>query len=190
VQNAAARLVFQESKFCRITPLLRSLHWLPVKYSIDFKILLLTFKAIHKIAPDYISNLISLKGSTRYSFRSSNTMLLSVPSGKSLKTLGDRAFGIKKIPVVPVPDRPYFFLPTLLFFQHDLTVQPYFLRVVACCCQNGACCHTNYWKNMKKYIISDLPTLIFSRYETGTTRFFLRLWHGSSCTVEHFAISY
>ena len=92
VQNAAARLVFQESKFCRITPLLRSLHWLPVKYRIDFKILLLTFKAIHKIAPDYISNLISLKGSTRYSLRSSNTMLLSVPSGKSLKTLGDRAF--------------------------------------------------------------------------------------------------
>ena len=81
VQNAAARLVFQESKFCRITPLLRSLHWLPVKYRIDFKILLLTFKAIHKIAPDNISDLISLKGSTRYSLRSSNTMLLSVPSG-------------------------------------------------------------------------------------------------------------
>jgi hypothetical protein len=39
-----------------------------------------------------VSNLISLKGSTRYSLRSSNTMLLSVPSGKSLKTLGDRAF--------------------------------------------------------------------------------------------------
>jgi hypothetical protein len=27
--------------------------------------------------------------------------------------------GVKKIPVVPVPDRPYFFLPTLLFFQRD-----------------------------------------------------------------------
>jgi hypothetical protein len=25
----------------------------------------------------------------------------------------------KKIPVVLVPDRPYFFLPTLLFFQRD-----------------------------------------------------------------------
>jgi hypothetical protein len=42
------------------------------------------FKAIHKIAPGYISNLINLKGSKRYSLRSSNTMsmLLSVPSGK------------------------------------------------------------------------------------------------------------
>jgi hypothetical protein len=55
--------------------------------------------------------------------------------------------GVKKIPVVPVPDRTYFFLPTLLFFQRDLmrlTVRPYFLRVVAGCCQNGVCCHTNY----------------------------------------------
>jgi hypothetical protein len=57
-----------------------------------------------------------------------------------------------------------------------LTVRPYFLRVVAGCCQNGVCCHTNYWKNHeKKYlkkIISDLPTLSFSRYETGTTGIF------------------
>jgi hypothetical protein len=29
------------------------------------------------------------------------------------------AWGVKKTPVVPVPDRPYFFLPTLLFFQRD-----------------------------------------------------------------------
>ena len=29
VQNSAARLVFRDSKFCRITPLLRALHWLP-----------------------------------------------------------------------------------------------------------------------------------------------------------------
>ena len=33
VQNSAAHLVFEGSKFCHITPLLRSLHWLPVKVS-------------------------------------------------------------------------------------------------------------------------------------------------------------
>ena len=65
-QNSAARIVFEESKFCHITPLLRALHWLPVAYRIVFKILLLTFKAIHKLAPTYISELVSLKdtGST------------------------------------------------------------------------------------------------------------------------------
>ena len=61
VQNSAARLVFDESKFCHITPFLRVLHWLPVKYRIVLKILLLTFKAIHKLAPTYISELVSLK---------------------------------------------------------------------------------------------------------------------------------
>ena len=37
VQNVAARLIFQESRFCHITSLLRSPHWLPVKYRIVFK---------------------------------------------------------------------------------------------------------------------------------------------------------
>ena len=65
-QNSAARLVFEESKFCHITPLLRALHQLSVPYRIVFKILLLTFTAIHKLAPTYISELVSLKdtGST------------------------------------------------------------------------------------------------------------------------------
>ena len=74
VQNSAARLVFHESKFCHITPLLRALHWLPVAYRIVFKILLLTFKAIHKLAPTYISELVSLKdtGSTTLDQMTSN----------------------------------------------------------------------------------------------------------------------
>ena len=61
VQNSAVRLVFHESKFCHITPLLRALHWLPVAYRIVLKILLLTFKAIHKLAQTCISELVSPK---------------------------------------------------------------------------------------------------------------------------------
>ena len=40
VQNAAARLIFLESKYCHVRPLLYNMHWLPVKFRIDFKILL------------------------------------------------------------------------------------------------------------------------------------------------------
>jgi len=40
IQNSAARLLFQESKFGLIIPLLRALHWLPVAYRMVFKILL------------------------------------------------------------------------------------------------------------------------------------------------------
>ena len=92
VQNAAARLIFKEPKFSHITSVLCQLHWLPIKYRIEFKILLFTFKAIHGMAPDYICKLISRKSSTRYSLRSSERIMLETPSGKILSTLGGRAF--------------------------------------------------------------------------------------------------
>ena len=40
-----------------IAPLLRALHWLPVAYRIVFKILMLTFKTIHNLAPLTFRNL-------------------------------------------------------------------------------------------------------------------------------------
>jgi len=55
VQNSAARLLTCKRKFDHITPILHEIHWLPVKYRIMFKILVLTYKAIHSIAPQYIS---------------------------------------------------------------------------------------------------------------------------------------
>ena len=91
-QNAAARLIFRQRKFGHITPVLSQLHWLPIKYRIEFKILLMTFKAIHGMAPDYICKLISRRKSTGYSLRSSKKVMLEVPSGKILPTLGGRAF--------------------------------------------------------------------------------------------------
>ena len=39
VLNASARLVCNAPRFCHISPLLRGLHWLPVKAQIQFKIL-------------------------------------------------------------------------------------------------------------------------------------------------------
>ena len=95
VQNAAARLVVQESRFCHITPLLKSLHWLPVKYRIVFKILLITFKAIHGLPPAYISDLVSVRDATgRHNLRSNNGLRLNHSSCKSLATLGDRSFHV------------------------------------------------------------------------------------------------
>ena len=72
VENAAAQLVYQESKFCHITPLFKSLHWLPVRYRIEFEILLVTFKAIHGFAPAYISDHISINHKGRYNLRSTS----------------------------------------------------------------------------------------------------------------------
>ena len=60
VQNAAVSLIFNASRFCHITPLLVQLHWLPVIHRINFKILLITFKALRGLAPPYISELLNL----------------------------------------------------------------------------------------------------------------------------------
>ena len=92
VQNAAARLIFKKPKFCHITPVLSQLHWLPIKYRIEFKILLMTFKAIHGMAPNYICKLLRRRKSTTSSLRSSKKVMFEVPSGKILPTLGGRAF--------------------------------------------------------------------------------------------------
>ena len=59
VQNAAARLVYNAGKYCHITPLLSKLHWLPIRERILFKILLITYKAVHGHAPNYIKELIA-----------------------------------------------------------------------------------------------------------------------------------
>jgi hypothetical protein len=44
VQNSCARLVCNTSRYCHIKPLLFDLHWLPVRFRIDFKVLLITYK--------------------------------------------------------------------------------------------------------------------------------------------------
>ena len=60
IQNSAARLVCSLPRFCHITPTLFSLHWLPVCFRIEFKLLILAFKAIHGLAPQYITDLINV----------------------------------------------------------------------------------------------------------------------------------
>ena len=65
-QNACARLIFREQKFCHVTPLIYGLHWLPIKYRIDFKILLITFKILNSLAPTYLSSLVFLRLSSKY----------------------------------------------------------------------------------------------------------------------------
>ncbi len=60
VQTSAARLLTRTHKFDHITLVFIQLLWLSVKFRIDFKILLLTFKALHNKAFEYICNLITV----------------------------------------------------------------------------------------------------------------------------------
>ena len=90
VQNSAGRLVTALRKHDHITQILRRLHWVPVRYGIIFKILLLTYKALNGQAPRYIKDVVKYRNSGRV-LRSSNKHLLDEPVAK-LKTYGDRAY--------------------------------------------------------------------------------------------------
>ena len=93
IQNSAARLVCYLSRFCHITPTLFSLQWLPVCFRIEFKLLILAFKAIHGLAPQYITDLINVKQQFgRMMLRSQSELQLLPPRIITKKTLGDRSF--------------------------------------------------------------------------------------------------
>ena len=89
VQNMAARIVLRKSKPDSGTDMLKKLHWLPVKQRIAYKISLLTFKALHGIAPSYLQCLLHHYVPAR-SLRSESANLLIVP--KSLKKQSSQGF--------------------------------------------------------------------------------------------------
>ena len=70
--------------------MLSSLHWLPVRYRIDFKIILFVFKSLNGLAPEYLSDLIQLHQPSK-ALRSASQVVLDVPRS-FLKSRGDRAF--------------------------------------------------------------------------------------------------
>ena len=70
--------------------ILASLHWLPVKFRIEFKILLLTYKALSDRAPSYLKDLI-VRYFPNSALRSQTAGLLVVPR-VSKSRMGGRAF--------------------------------------------------------------------------------------------------
>uniref|UniRef100_A0A3B1KGG3 Reverse transcriptase domain-containing protein n=1 Tax=Astyanax mexicanus TaxID=7994 RepID=A0A3B1KGG3_ASTMX len=90
IQNSAARILKRVRKHEHITPVLQSLHWLPVSVRIEYKVSLLAYQCIHGNAPPYLKELLTPQTSSR-SLRSANSNRLLLPRTK-LSTMGDRAF--------------------------------------------------------------------------------------------------
>ena len=90
-QNHAARVLTFSRKRDHITPILKKLHWLPVSQRINFKILLVTFKALNGFAPAYLKDLLVPYSSARDTRRSKNKPRLQLPA-KLKATFGERAF--------------------------------------------------------------------------------------------------
>ena len=78
MQNTAARIVTRAGTQVHSEDLLEQLHWLPVSFRVDYKILLLTFCALHGLAPVYLSQLLTDYRPTR-TLRSRSPPLLCQP---------------------------------------------------------------------------------------------------------------
>ena len=92
IQNQAAKIVTRKKKYDHVTPILKELHWLPIKMRIKFKVCLLTFKSLHGLAPKYVSDMLVRYVPRRY-LRSihENFLRRRIPN---LKNTGGRSFAV------------------------------------------------------------------------------------------------
>ena len=74
VQKAAARLVCSVPRNEHVTPSLINLHWLPIRFRINFKIAMFAFRCIHGQAPSCLKIPIVIKKSNRHNLRSSSVL--------------------------------------------------------------------------------------------------------------------
>ena len=90
IQNSTARLWTRTKRREHISPVLAALHWLLVKLRIDFKVLLLRYKALNGHGWSYIADSLVYYVPSR-TLRSSASSLLEVPNN-SRKKIWDAAF--------------------------------------------------------------------------------------------------
>ena len=90
-QNSAVRLIEKVSRRQHITDLRKRLHWLPIPARIEFKILSMTWKALHNQAPGYLVDLLKQRSTSR-NLRSINRMILDIPGAYGTNKFADRAF--------------------------------------------------------------------------------------------------
>ena len=94
IQNNAARIVFKSPKRCHVSPLLRSLHWLPITKRIDYKLSSSCFSVSNGPGPEYLSELLSMCTPSLRLRSASDTRLFRIPSFKT-KTNGQRSFSFQ-----------------------------------------------------------------------------------------------
>lgn len=91
MQNLAARIATCANRRDPATPLLRTLHWLPVAARIEFKVCLFVFKALGGTGPGYLRDLLHTHTPMRALRSSADSSRLVIPKTRTV-SFGDRAF--------------------------------------------------------------------------------------------------
>ena len=91
VQNSAARLIFQCRKQNHISPLLMSLHWLPINARIEYKLSVICHSFFLGLSPIYLSDSLLVHTPQKNLRSSSDNRISRVPKLRT-KTCGHRSF--------------------------------------------------------------------------------------------------
>ena len=91
VQNSAARLIFQCCKQNHISPLLMSLHWLPINARIEYKLSVICHSFFLGSSSIYLSDLLLVYTPKRNLRSSSDNRNLCIHKLRT-KTFGHRSF--------------------------------------------------------------------------------------------------
>ena len=91
VQNTAARITLRAPRVEHTSPLLRSLHWLPVQQRIKHKVCSICYATLISTSPKYMSELVNVYIPSRCLRSSSDSCTLTIPCVRT-KTCGQRSF--------------------------------------------------------------------------------------------------
>ena len=91
VQNSAARLVLKVHKRDHVSPLRRTLHWLPIQARIEYKLSTLCHSFFTDTAPVYLSDLLRVYSPSRQLRSSTDSRTLCIPYMRT-NTFGHRSF--------------------------------------------------------------------------------------------------
>ncbi|KAF7235683.1 putative RNA-directed DNA polymerase from transposon BS [Varanus komodoensis] len=86
VQNRAARLLTGMGHYVHMTPVLHQLHWLPIEVRAQFKVLVMTYKALNGLGPGYLKERLHPYMPDR-PLKSAEEALLREPSMKEIRRM-------------------------------------------------------------------------------------------------------
>ncbi len=98
-QNTVTRIITKTRQYEYISPVLHQRHWLPIQERVEFKVLCLTYKALHNMAPLYLTQFLSQKNLPRQILKRCKDQHLLQVSLTSLKYAGSRSFQ-KAVPML------------------------------------------------------------------------------------------
>jgi len=133
VQNMAAHLVSGACRHDHITPILATLHWLPVRERVTFKTAALVWKYLHDVAPHYLVDLCVPTAATAGHRQSHSAVsgALMVPWTRT--SIGQRSFAVYGPNLEPITASPSTARTVAIFIQAPAQDPP-LPALVGCSC--------------------------------------------------------